>query len=414
MHYRKTINTIIIGILLSLAIVGLYAEDVTIQRERTYLREGAGSYFPVLTEIPVKIRVSIISMEDSWLKVKYNKYEGFISETATKTQAKRNDIFAKMGSSKAEVNVGRHGMSAGVKGFGERFTKAFKGNPSFVTAAEKYELNPKEYDKFRKDTYKKTNLNKIRKSYPLPKREKPDYFTAAQEGFGLGTASAIANLGLFKNSIMQEYINSLGHLLVDGSDVRDVNFKFFVLDIPEANAYACPGGYIFITRGMLKAIDNEAELVCILAHEIAHVSRFHGLKELDKRKNQIAAEDAFDELDEDTYDAYDEETKQAEAELEDEAFSMYETLFQGRLDAYEKEADTIGMLFAVRAGYNPSAMSSILIRLSTSGYKSNNQHYRKDIMQMRLNWVDEELFKKKYPSDLLINQERWQKLSVNL
>jgi predicted Zn-dependent protease len=184
------------------------------------------------------------------------------------------------------------------------------------------------------------------------------------------------------------------------------------LDIPQPNAYACPGGYIFITKGMLSVLTNEAELACILAHEVAHVSRFHGLKELAERKNQIAADAVFGELDEELPDAYNEEDKLTEQELEDEAFGMFETVFQGRLDAYEQEADALGMRYAVRAGYDPKAMRSVLTRMVTQGAKSNNEHYRPDILQKRLQWVDTDLAKRKYPSDLQTNKSRWQKYAV--
>lgn len=407
---KKTILSLIfILLILSGAVCKLRSQTVTVQRERAYLRQGPGSYFEVITQIPVKTKLTPLAKEDSWLKVNYKDSDGYISETVTKAKTNRKDVFAQMGSTTADVTVSRHGMSAGVKGFGERFSKAFKGDPDFLTAADSYELNAKEFEKFRKDTYKNVNLRKLRKQYALANRELPDYYTESQEGFGLGIASSVASLGLYKNPAAQEYINAVGQLVVDAGDVNDINFKFFILDIPEPNAYACPGGYIFITRGMLRTLVDEAELVCVLAHEIGHISRFHGLKELSQRKNQIAAEDAFAELDADLPDAYDEETKLTEQELEDEAFSMYETIFQGRLDAYEKEADALAILFAARAGYSPLELRSALQRLLNAKTNSNNQHYRKDFLQMRLNWIDEGLADVKFPSNLLTNQTRWEK-----
>ncbi len=412
---KKTVfSRIFILIILSGTICSLYSQVITIQRERAYLRQGPGSYFEVISQIPVKTKVNTITKEDTWIKVKFKDSEGYISETVTIAKASRNDVFAKMGGSTADVSVSRHGMSAGVKGFGKRFSKAFKGDPEFLVAAEKYELNPKEFDKFRKQTYDNINIRKLRKQYTLAPRELPDYYTESQDGFGLGIASSVASLGLLDNPALQEYVNAVGQLVVDASDVNDINFKFFILDIPEPNAYACPGGYIFVTRGMLRILVNEAELACVLAHEIGHISRFHGLKEMAQRKNQIAADDAFAELDAELPDAYDEETKLTEQELEDEAFSMYETIFQGRLDAYEREADALAILFAVRAGYAPVELKSALQRLLDSQLESNNEHYRKDILTMRIDWINEGLKDAEFPSNLLTNQERWEKYAKGI
>ncbi len=414
MEKNRIIYYGILIFLLLTAVTLLTGSEITVQRERAYLRQGPGSYFEVLSLVPVNTKLTVVQSEESWLKVKYNDQEGYLSETVTQKKEPRKDVFAQMGKAPVDVTVSRHGMSAGVKGFGERFSKAFKGNISFIHAAETYQLNPKEYARFVKETYAEINIKKIRKSYPLYSRKLPDYFTDAQDGFGLGIASAIASLGLWKNPVMQEYVNSVGQLVAEASDVTDVSFKFFILDIPQHNSYACPGGYIFITRGLLKALTNEAELACVLAHEVAHVSRFHGLLEIQQRKHQISAESAFSELDMELPEAYDEKTKMTEEELEDEAFGMFETIFQGRLDAYEQEADVWGMLFAARAGYTPQAFLSAIKRMVESQAACNNQHYRKDLLAQRIKWIKDELKSRNYPEDLLTHQARWQKFSKDL
>jgi len=412
----KKVGNIIIFCLFML--LNLNAEldsaTVVIQRDRAYLRQGPGAYYTVLSEVPVKTKLTVKDKDDGWLKVTYNKLTGYISKTSTVAQPASKDIFAQMGTTSTNVTISRHGMSAGVKGFGERFTKAFKGNTDFLTAAETYHLDPKEFQKFKKDTYKKVDLDKIRKANRLAVRKIPDYFSEAQEGFGLGVAAAVANLGLYQNPVMQEYVNSIGQLVVEASDVTDVSFKFFILDIPAPNAYACPGGYIFITKGMLQYIQSEAELACILGHEIAHVSCFHGLKEMRNRQNQIAADEAFGELDEELPDAYDEETKLTEQELEDEAFSMYETIIQGRLDAYEEEADVMGLKFAIRAGFNPAALLNVVQRMVNNGVSSNNEHFRPSILTKRIGWINRELAAQKIRSGLLGNASRWNKYAATL
>jgi predicted Zn-dependent protease len=71
------------------------------------------------------------------------------------------------------------------------------------------------------------------------------------------------------------YVNKVGRGLVPYSNRPDIKYRFAILDSDDINAYSCPGGYIFVTRGLLKSLNNEAQLAGVLAHEIAHVSERH-------------------------------------------------------------------------------------------------------------------------------------------
>ncbi|MDD2332326.1 MAG: M48 family metalloprotease [Candidatus Cloacimonetes bacterium] len=366
----------------------MFAQDVVVKRDRTYMRSGAGSYYPVISQIPVNTKISLVGSKDSWLKVTYKNQTGYISATSTQAQKPKTDAFAKMNNpSSSASNVTQHSISAGVKGFGERFSSDFKGDSNFLELAMNASIDPQRYSEFAKTTYSKSNRKDFFKAHNLPRRDAPDYYTEAQEGFGLGVASVIASNGLLNNPSLTEYVSYVGNILVEASDVADVQFRFFILDLPSVNAYACPGGYIFITKGMLQMIRNEAELAFVLAHEIAHISKFHGMIETKLRENQIGAESVFSMLDEELPDFMDEEHKAIEEDLEADIRSMYESLIDGRLDAYEKEADDFGILFTARAGYDPSQSIELLNRLLASRSQSNNQHYRPESISERTTWV---------------------------
>ncbi len=405
-------NKLLILILLICFSALLFSADLKIQRERSALRSGPGSWHQIVAELPVGATVTTIDNDlddmdsDQWLKVDYKGKQGYISYASTKKSPPKNNVFQAMAKEKTDLNASRHGVSAGVKGFGERFSKKFKGDPSFVELALNYQVNSKEYKKFKKETYKEYNVNKNKRNYMLLKKPDTEYFTFSEEGFGLGVASAIASQGIYNNLSFHDYVNYLGLLIVEASDVTDINFKFFVLDIDIANAYACPGGFVFITKGMIKQCQNEAELVTVLAHEIAHVIYAHGMNELEKRKHHIFADQSFDELDEEA-PTEDEEISMTEKEMEEEAFSMYETIIKGRLDAYEKEADEMGMILSARAGFNPTVLSSLLFRLSKSGQDSNNQHYRLENIKQRSAWVENFLTRNKFSSQLMTNDKRF-------
>ncbi|MEM7168685.1 MAG: M48 family metalloprotease [Pseudomonadota bacterium] len=82
--------------------------------------------------------------------------------------------------------------------------------------------------------------------------------------------------GVYDDPALTGYISSLGELLVSTSELPDLDFTFTVLDTPIVNAFALPGGYVYITRGLLALAQDEAEVAGVLAHEIGHVTARHG------------------------------------------------------------------------------------------------------------------------------------------
>ena len=103
----------------------------------------------------------------------------------------------------------------------------------------------------------------------------------------LASAAAVADVGqemydkfkeegaFYDDPELQAYIDRVGQRLVANSDMPDKVFTFSVLDSPDINAFATPGGFIYINRGLLAYLDNEAELAGVLSHEIGHVTGRH-------------------------------------------------------------------------------------------------------------------------------------------
>ncbi len=89
--------------------------------------------------------------------------------------------------------------------------------------------------------------------------------------------SAEQQFGLVDDDALQEYVHRLGTQLAQASERPDLPWTFRVADSSTPNAFAAPGGYIFITRGLLTLLRNEAELVSILGHEIGHVTARHSV-----------------------------------------------------------------------------------------------------------------------------------------
>ena len=108
------------------------------------------------------------------------------------------------------------------------------------------------------------------------------YGFTLQEEKEIGFQSAVIlakRYGYYDNPKINNYVNKVGKSIAEKVSQRpDIDYSFYVLDTPEINAFAVPGGFIFITKGALKVLSNEAELAGVLAHEIAHVECGHGLE----------------------------------------------------------------------------------------------------------------------------------------
>ncbi|MBN2018258.1 MAG: M48 family metalloprotease [Candidatus Cloacimonetes bacterium] len=390
--------------------INLFAsENLTINRESAYLRSGPGSYYPPKATLPQGYVVVLIEDKDAWLNVQADTIDGFISRKVTEGKKESEDLFAEIGSQKAITEISQIGMTAGIKAMSGKFSKKIDEKIDFIDEFLSYHIDPYKFEQFRDDTYRSTNLKKIQKSVKLPRFDAPQFFTFSEEAMGFAIANKIAELGLYHNTSLQDYINYVGLLVAQASDSYDIPYKFFILDLNVPNAYSCPGGIVFITTGMLQAIANEAELAAVLAHEIAHVSHYHGMQELEKRKVQIIAEDSFAELDElsDELYGHDEKYDDVEAELEDIALSIYETIYQGRLEEYEEEADGLALLYTARAGYYPNALEHILMRLILLGKASNNEHYTQDQIGWRKDLVEEKLENMSLPKGLQYWEDRY-------
>jgi predicted Zn-dependent protease len=98
---------------------------------------------------------------------------------------------------------------------------------------------------------------------------------------GRGVAATIlTKYSLYRNQMVTAYVNYVGNTVAMGSPRPYTygGYHFAVLDTDEINAFACPGGTVFVTRGMLKVVRTEDELAAVLSHEVGHVAQKHGLQ----------------------------------------------------------------------------------------------------------------------------------------
>src|SRR5438552_10944197 len=90
------------------------------------------------------------------------------------------------------------------------------------------------------------------------------------------------DMGVYENRALQQYVSEIGMRLAAISERPNLPWHFTVVDVPAVNAFALPGGYIYITRGILPFLDDESQLAGVLGHEIGHVTARHAVEQYSK------------------------------------------------------------------------------------------------------------------------------------
>ena len=146
---------------------------------------------------------------------------------------------------------------------------------------------------------------------------------------------------------LSAYITRIGQRLVQNSDTPDDAFTFTVIDSPDINAFATPGGFVYVNRGLLAYLDNEAELAGVMAHEIGHVTARHAARQQTASiTNQVVATTAY--------------ILTGSGELAD-ASNMYGTeLVRGYGREHELEADGLGAKYMYNSGYDPDSLLEVI------------------------------------------------------
>ncbi len=179
-----------------------------------------------------------------------------------------------------------------------------------------------------------------------------------EEERAIGRQSASIVLGvtpIVYNAALHEYVNKIGLWVAKHSEQPELSWRFAVLDSDSINAYATPGGFIFITRGLLFRLKNEAQLAAVLAHEIVHVLQQHHVKALKKNARAGLAGNLATLAGGPKY--------QVASEL---MLSGIKELYARGLDRDDElEADHMGVVLMARAGYDPYELMAVLLILDS-------------------------------------------------
>ncbi len=173
-------------------------------------------------------------------------------------------------------------------------------------------------------------------------------------------ASFLGAVPLHADAELQRYVNRVGRWVATQSRRPDLKWSFAVLDTPTINAFAVPGGTIFISVGLLKRLKSESELAGVLGHEVAHVMQRHHVKAI-----QAAAKtDLMKMIGSEVVDARSGATPLGKEGIKLLTSTGLTIMSKGLDKADEFEADRIGAVLAARAGYDPYGLVAVLQMLA--------------------------------------------------
>lgn len=193
---------------------------------------------------------------------------------------------------------------------------------------------------------------------------------AEDEEYYVGRAVAAritSTYPLYRNARLTDYLNLIGQTIALHTDKPTTfgGYHFALLDSPEINAFACPGGIILITRGMLSSVKNEDELAAVLAHEIAHVIHRDGIAAIQSSRWSealtVIGSNAAREFGP-------KETARLVSLFEGSIDDVFKTLVvNGYGREQEKNADSAARGYLAAAGYDPRGLTGYLRRLEEAG-----------------------------------------------
>ena len=175
------------------------------------------------------------------------------------------------------------------------------------------------------------------------------------------SGSVLGAAPLVNDAALQKYVNNVGRWVASQSERPDLPWKFGVIESNDLNAFAAPGGYVLVTKGLYLKLQNEAQLASVLGHEIAHVVKKHQLKVLQKQQLLGYGAGKLGEM-------FAKDDKVAKKVIDSGAEISARSLDKNA----EFEADRMGMVLATRAGYDAFSLGEVLQTIGQTNKTDNS------------------------------------------
>ena len=348
----------ILVLMLLLAVVAGAGEKVT-TRQAT-LRKGAGAYYDAVADVARGTTVQVGDAKGRWVAATLAAQAGWLPEAAFQPLRKGID-YAGLRGGDGGVVVSSVDIAAATKGaFTATYAQKHKVNFDWVAQLDQVGVDPATVGRLLGELAGRAADSVLAR---LPRKQYDNNVVISPQAealLGRALASHLLSKGLVKDEKLMTYVNSVAAVVGGKTDRYDMGYKVAVTDDDSVNGFGMPGGYVVLTRGLVRSMQNESELACAIGHEMAHASLHHGLREFEKRDIHRRRDSVFAELDELTGDDADEEV---EDDLNRIADMAYLKIMGERAREDELEADLYGAAYAAAAGYDPTAMVGLLRRI---------------------------------------------------
>jgi predicted Zn-dependent protease len=163
-----------------------------------------------------------------------------------------------------------------------------------------------------------------------------------------------AQLPILRDQYTNQYINQLGRQIAAQADPRGIPYTFYVVNSDVVNAFAIPGGHIYINRGIIERADNVAQVAGVLAHEVAHVAERHGIQQAQRAQNANTMLSVL----------YGVLLRRNPGGVEQAAVQVGGTaVFAGYSREAERDADRAAVTYLVRSGYTPNGLPQFFAKM---------------------------------------------------
>ncbi|MFZ3157148.1 MAG: M48 family metalloprotease [Smithella sp.] len=230
---------------------------------------------------------------------------------------------------------------------------------TFISQAQAFDLGETLKDVVKESTTGKTTSTSNATGSESSKKEFNWKSPSPQEEIQIGreiTGNLLGASPLVKDEALQKYVNQVGRWVANQSERADLPWHFGVIESEDINAFAAPGGYVIITKGLYRKLENEAQLAGVLSHEIAHVVRSHHLKILQKSQLlDLGAGLLGKQIGKDN-------------QVIQKVIGSGAEICARSLDKNaEFEADRMGVALTTRAGYEPYGLPEVLQTIGQTG-----------------------------------------------
>lgn len=367
-----------------LSVFFINSQDITINRDKTPIKEGPGPFFNNLVFLKINTVVKNLgpsNEDDGWIKVSFkgrvdNKdmnIVGYLSRLSISERQTSSDPFSSLrgstspgGSAVNQITPGAY--TAAIKGFLQNYSGNKFGNYDYDDIYMYTSFTLRDYNQFKN----RNNLSYFPRRGELLGLQNTHITESIEALSGAVVISALSKYELVRTQDSIK-LNVIANILNRQTVDYDKRYNVWIVKEREPFAFSGPGGAIFISDGMVRLLDDN-ELIAVIAHEIGHIAMRHGVRDIaidQARRNMQAAYDEFDSV------FGESEASLLSKDLENIITDALKTASLVRDDIQEFEADEIAMELLRRYRLDRKVLASALRKVFSNLNSSQMLEYKR-------------------------------------